>query len=193
MHISRMLILITAVLILGGVFKRSLREARSEKLEALFFLLCIAVLDRFILEPAEGIRISPACVFMLSVSVIKRFSGRKRLSVLNFVLIPALGISAAPLLAVGGEWACYAAGAIAASAALYSDILSSLEIASAASVTAFAVAQIYSGLRFGMTEIELADTCLAVQLSAVITVLFIKELNAYSTSVRILSYKRPSD
>lgn len=193
MHISRMLMLISAVLLISGLFDRALERAGSNKLEALFFLLGTASLDRFVLEQIKGTAVSPACIFTLAAALYieHRPKGRKRLKPLRALLALAFGTAAAPLMALESEWACYAAAVIFASAALVFEAATALAISFAASLFACAAAQIYAGFEYGIMEIEIGDACLAVQMASLLTVLTINEFISDRTKVRNRSYERP--
>ena len=192
MLLSRMFMIIAAVLIAGGVFETALKEAALDKPKALFLLLCTAVLDRFCLEPAEGVRFSPACVFTAAAAFFfVKSRGRAGRKPLLFLLSAVLGVFGAPLFVSGAEWACYASALLFGSAALWADMGYSVFNPAAAPIIASAAAQLYIWWSYGMAEFGLGDACLASQLASVLTVLAVKELKICRTSVRNASYERP--
>ena len=59
-----MLILISAILTLGGIGERELRSAGLNKKHIIFFLICVFFLNSYSICPTDDIEISAGCVFI---------------------------------------------------------------------------------------------------------------------------------
>lgn len=192
MRISTMLILISAALMLGGVGSRTLSAHGIGRRCALFFLLAVAVLDRYTLYPADDIAVSPACIIAaawLFGNAFAQGSGA-RLPAASLPYSIALGFATAPLAASGGEWACYAAGLAPALLTLPLGIGHGLSAAALTPV--FAELVCFAGAApSAAAALELTEYCLSAQLAGImLSCAFAILKERRRTTVRILSAER---
>lgn len=172
MKISTMLLVMEALLILGGVFKNAVTRSAGGAGKSVFFLLSIYFLDRFTISPTDEASVSAACIAAaLWLGANAFYGGKKPLyAALMFPAALITGAVSAPLAALGTEAASYAAGLLSVPAALFLGERTGLGAAALGPVTACAVCYLLklpgnAGLSF-----ELTDFCLSAQLTGFLAV-----------------------
>ncbi len=189
MRISHMLMLIMTVLTAGGAGEGTLRSLGISRNRALFYLFCLAALDRLRPMPADGVEISPACL-ALAIGLTAAAVKCEGFKALFAVFTVALGICAAPLASFDTEWACYAAGALCMIPALMLTTRQALAVSCAVPILACCAAGLYT-YAYGIFELELTEYCLSAQLAGImLSSAVIEAKRLYRTPVR---YSRTTD
>lgn len=168
MSLSLLLITVSAVLVAGGVCKRTLAAAGAGRKQALFFLLCAAVLSRFTLEPSEDIELVPSCL-VTAAWLFGHAFGESSDAKLKAAILPfsiAAGFLTSGISGLEGDWRCYAAGLVPALLAI--PFGTSHGMAAAALAPIFAALSELAGVGGdSLGSLWLTEYCLSSQLSGI--------------------------
>lgn len=172
MKISGMLLIMEALLILGGVFENAVSRAAGGRGRAVFFLLALFLLSGFALRPHDDVTIGASAVLAAVWTGVNTFTVREnRLSaMLVFPAALTLGALTAPLASLGTEASAYAAGLIAAPCGLLLGERTGTAAAALAPVTACALCFMLKLPGNAGAAFELTEYCLSVQLAGFLAV-----------------------
>ena len=171
MKISTMLIVMEALLVMGGVFKNAVDRAGGAR-RGVFFLLSLFILDRFTISPTDETSISAACAAAAVWLGANAFLGGAEPlnAALMFPAALLAGAASAPLAALGTETAAYAAGLMSVPAALFLGERTGAAAAALAPVTACAACCLLRLPGAAGAEFELTEFCLSAQLAGLFAV-----------------------
>ena len=195
MSFDTMLIIISLLLLAGGVGKRTLDRSGVSRRAAVSFFIVLAALSHFKLSLSDGVRISPACITAAVWPLVFAFRKRAacRAPQLILPLAALCGITASALMPyVGGEGGALFASVLTSAAA---GALAGLPfgLAFSGSFTLFLITAggVAEALESGIMFLELTNGALACQLAGMLAVCscaLIKQ--TLRTSVRTYSDER---
>lgn len=167
MRISTMLIIMTALPLAAGVGENTLKKARINRKNGLFFLLCMLAMSGFEVFVTDETAVSPACVlaaaWLFAASFAKGDAHKALLSISASMLA---GAAASGLMSADAEWAAYLCGACALPACALG-LLPALGTAAAAPLFAAAFDYALVSEQSGYAVLELTETALSAQLSGI--------------------------
>lgn len=174
MRLSLLLICISALLALSGVCGEAINRAGLDRRRAVFFLFCIAVLDTFLLHPAEQLYISPACVFAAIWLYSAAYLSCEPIVALSLLFGVISGAALFPLAALGAEWTPFIIGIASALPAFLLDTLTAASSAVLAPLASHIAAFAFGVLTDGYASLELTESALSSQLFALICTFIIR-------------------
>ena len=195
MRIGLMLEAVMAVLIIGGVGKRTCRENGIETGNAVFFLISMAALSRFTWYPADEAAAYPACILAAAWLFGNAFrngeTGLKHHLILPVSIL--LGAAMTPVVLAFPEWGYYFFGIPAALLSATAGMQYALAAAGAAPLAAAVISFAYTVSTGGWRMLELTEGCFCAQLTGVLFAVGAKVIiNSARTGVRRLSAERTS-
>ncbi len=167
MPLSKLLILIYALLITAGIGRRSLRNIGAGGMLPLYFLLCIFVTDRLSASYADEVYLSPACLLIPVWLYAAACFGAEKTAWLALPVSVLLGVILAPLVSRQTELAQAAVGAAAALTAFILPLPTALSTAALTPVAASVSAFVYAMITNGFAELDLSEGTLSAQLIGV--------------------------
>lgn len=166
MRISILLALMLGVLVCGGVGEKTLRCFNISRRNALFFLLCTVVLDRFTIYPNDETGISAACLMFCVWLFGFAFTPREKTAsaLLTLPVSIVLGFLCSRLTSTGRELALYIAAAVFGLASIPRGLPFGFAVCAMAPIFAlfFYYAAVPSSRVMGLF---LTEDCLIMQLS----------------------------
>lgn len=193
MRESVMLIIIMALLTVFGVGRKSLYRSGVDLKHALFFLICVLVLDRFTLYPADEIRVSLPCVLIPAWTFGSCFSKQSR-CVFPALVLPLsiiMGVAAAAFIDVDTEYGFWLAAFLFTLPSIIFGLSFGMAAASIAPVIMITAAFVIKSDLTGFAVLELTEKCLSSQLAGILLSCTLNiALMKYSTVVQIKQYVR---
>ncbi len=187
MQISSMIIIADGILAAAGVGARTLKKHGIERKNALFLLLCVFVLKRFVIETGEGAAICTACillaVWLFGAGFAQDCALRRMCVVLPVSMLT--GMLTQSLISGPTDYSAYIIGAASIPAALILGGSAGAASAGLAPIFAAMIAYCEENALFGFGAVELSETVLASQLAGM-SFCFMTEIARSA----ILSYAR---